>query len=96
MESAMQPLKLNLEQIEVESFDTSRGVAGRSGTVMGHQLTRPVQPIASDVCEWTNQWNGGCQETGITVYCDPNCGDTVGGPTAEFSCDLEDPTQVNC
>jgi hypothetical protein len=85
----MKPLKLILEQIEVESFDTSHGVAGASGTVMGHQVRTAPRDDASDVCDWTDEWNGGCRETGITVFCDPNCGDTVSdGPTGDFSCDL--------
>ncbi|HVG45670.1 MAG TPA: hypothetical protein VM890_13105 [Longimicrobium sp.] len=90
----MKKRKLVLEQIEVESFDTSRGVAEARGTVMGHVIYRPDKIISGG---WTDEWNGGCAETGVTVFCDPNCGDTVSdGPTGGFSCDLEDPTQVNC
>lgn len=83
----MKPLKLVLEEIAVESFDMSRGGGAQPGTVVG--LAAPPRD-ASNVC-WTDEWNGGCAETGITIWCDPNCGDTVSdGPTGANSCQLTD------
>lgn len=66
----MKKVKLALEALEVESFETVSGAESTSGTVFGH---------ATLVC--TEQWScTSCDETGDAASClGASCGPTCGG-----------------
>lgn len=63
-------LKLNLEDLQVESFDVSHAGIGRSGTVYG----RNPEPTADWGCETT--FETGCNTTEPSTSWDSPCGDT--------------------
>ena len=70
-------LKLNLEELTVDSFDTSRP-APKEGTVFGEQCT----------C-WTNCTCPGCPTCDHTACGQHTCGQqTCGGDTCDWSCEL--------
>lgn len=83
-------LKLELEQLTVDSFDTSASQAGE-GTVFGEQLTtlqtRPRDHTCYESC------NGSC-ETGpcwtACASCNDTCdGWTCAGPWSDCTCGYE-------
>ncbi|HEX6909725.1 MAG TPA: hypothetical protein VF142_05010 [Longimicrobium sp.] len=73
----MNKLKLHLDELVVESFDTA-GRAGEKGTVFGEQCTCPT----ACTCP-------GCETCDYTCD-DPTCvGQTCDGYTCEGSCPLD-------
>ncbi len=88
-------LRLNLDQLTVDSFDTST-VAAEKGTVFGEQCT----------C-WTNCTCPGCPTCDNTACgqntCGNTCGDTCGAScntcgdwTCEYTCGCTDPLYTGC
>ena len=55
-------LKLKMDELRVETFETTRGLANARGTVRAHEATPP------DNC-FSNQWS---------CFLDSSCGDTCG------------------
>lgn len=81
-------LKLNLEQLTVDSFDTS-APNGEKGTVFGEQVTTIPTRMRDHTC-WES-CNGSC-ETGpcwsVCASCNDTCdGWTCAGPWSDCTCD---------
>jgi hypothetical protein len=72
----MKKIRLDVEAIAVESFETS-GEQGEAGTVQAHMpLPRPRTGNAED---WTCdrfQWTCDCPDSHWQTYCGLPCGDT--------------------
>ncbi|HEY0020668.1 MAG TPA: pinensin family lanthipeptide [Longimicrobium sp.] len=82
--------KLNISDLEVESFATAENGA-RLGTVMGMQESLHSCPQVG--CETIDAGceTGGCDPTFTAVHtCEPTCADgchlSLGGDPAEFTC----------
>jgi hypothetical protein len=94
----MNKLKLNLENLAVESFDTTPAALGKDGgTVFGQQCTCYTQctcpgcPTCDASCNGT--CNASCNGT-CGATCDASCYGTCGGTCATWdaSCDTCDCT----
>jgi hypothetical protein len=86
--------KLNLEQLEVESFETSGAVVSR-GTVRAHEWTEPFQcgPDSNLVscggsCGYTNCGEHSCQ---IGCSDDVSCGGSCACATWDITCEYTAP-----
>lgn len=82
-------LTLNLEQLTVDSFDTSSAPA-RRGTVFGEQCTCPSActcpgcPTCDATCPAT------CYNTCDDYTCAASCNGTCGAATCGYSCNYTD------
>jgi hypothetical protein len=83
MEDGMNKLKLDLNELSVESFDTTR-VEKDKGTVFGEQCTCPTQCTCPGcpTCDGTCPNNQTCQ---VTCYytCDDRTCETCQGPSCQ-------------
>ncbi|HET7233407.1 MAG TPA: hypothetical protein VFJ16_25575 [Longimicrobium sp.] len=77
----MHKLKLDLDQLTVDSFDTNPPAGERRGTVQG--LARTLY----DTCL--------CSGGGTCISCDPGCDNSVGG-TCDVSCGGTCDNTCNC
>lgn len=69
-------LRMNLEQLAVDSFDTSAAKAG-NGTVFGEEIvTRPGDPTCYVSCD------GACETGPQVTYC-ASCDNTCAGYTCD-------------
>jgi hypothetical protein len=74
----MRKLRLDVEQLQVESFSPQAGPARARGTVEGRAM-------ATYAC--TEGWDG-CPVETVGETCDVLCSDTQVGPTCDYiSCD---------
>ncbi len=84
-ENTMKKLALNLEDLAVESFDTS-GKAAARGTVIGHDETTGPYVVCScaPTPNHTEQvsCNGTCDNSACYGTCDASC-----GGTCDYTCD---------
>jgi hypothetical protein len=85
----MNKMKLNLDELAVESFDTSASVREK-GTVFGEQCTCPTQctcpgcPTCDATCPYTcDDYSCGGEATCAGHTCDGTC---RGDDTCGFSC----------
>ncbi|HET7230512.1 MAG TPA: pinensin family lanthipeptide [Longimicrobium sp.] len=94
----MKKLALNIEELAVESFETSRDME-RRGTVRGASESTEFQIICT--CDSDNgtcdaSCQGGCG-TGYTCSCNGTCGgDTCGPCTNDFTCATGFQIQCSC
>lgn len=79
----MRKLKLDLDHLAVESFDTNPPEGAQRGTVLG------LAPTRFDTCLCT----GGGATCGLS--CDPGCDNSVGG-TCDVSCNGTCVGSCNC
>jgi hypothetical protein len=70
-------LKLDLDELQVESFDTTPGEHRREGTVFGQQCTCYTQCTCPGCPTCDASCNGTCGGT-----CDASCNGTCGGTCA--------------
>lgn len=73
-------LKLNLEDLAVDSFDTTRP-AQKQGTVFGEQCTCPTACTCPGCPTCDASCNGTCGGT-----CEASCNGTCAGGTCDASC----------
>ncbi|HEX9937771.1 MAG TPA: hypothetical protein VGB15_11635 [Longimicrobium sp.] len=71
-------LKLNLEQLAVDSFDTSAPKAEK-GTVFGEQIAFATRP-GDHTCQWS--CDGSCDTGPCMSYC-ASCDNTCEGATCD-------------
>jgi hypothetical protein len=95
-------LKLNLDELSVDSFDTSVGERPR-GTVFGEQCTCYTQCTCPGCPTCDASCNGTCGGTCGENTCAASCNGTCGAATCGYSCNYTDcdclpPTcqQTNC
>jgi hypothetical protein len=92
----MKKLALNLEELAVESFETSRGL-DRRGTVYGLSESTEAQIIctcASDNGTCDDSCEGGC---GSCYSCNGTCdGATCGFCTRDVTCATGNQIQCSC
>jgi hypothetical protein len=77
----MKKLKLDLEDLSVESFATTPDSRGEGGTVFGQQCTCYTQCTCPGCPTCDASCNGTCGGT-----CDASCNGTCGG-SCDFSCE---------
>jgi hypothetical protein len=79
----MQKLKLNLESLNVDSFETTRGGASLQGTVQGHQDTLNCSAVTACNCNSTiYSWS--CVDANTDTIPDPE-----GPRRTQFACTNE-------
>jgi hypothetical protein len=96
----MKKMKLNLEQLAVDSFDTSAAPQPR-GTVFGEEYTNlthcscPGHPSCDgyDTCQGSPSCDGVCTYTQGNDTCDITC---HGAFTCELSCDYGPSCYYTC
>ena len=71
----MRKLKLQVEELVVDSFEAVGGRRKAAGTVQGHQDT-----VAATVCTYSHQYNISCAY-GCSNYCAYTLYETCEGPT---------------
>jgi hypothetical protein len=81
----MNKLKLNLEELAVESFATTPEPRSEGGTVFGQQCTCYTQCTCPGCPTCDASCNGTCGGT-CGATCDASCNGTCGG-SCDFSCD---------
>jgi hypothetical protein len=81
----MNKLKLDLEELSVESFDTTPAPRREGGTVFGQQCTCYTQCTCPGCPTCDASCNGTCGGT-CAGSCDASCNGTCGG-TCAASCD---------
>lgn len=94
----MKKLALNIDELAVESFETSRDLLAR-GTVRGASESTEFQIICtcdSDNGTCDDSCQGGCG-TGSTCSCNGTCGgDTCGFCTRDATCATGFQVQCSC
>jgi hypothetical protein len=79
----MNKLKLDLDQLAVESFETNAADGAQRGTVRGMGPTPPLltaPPTCASFC----------------LSCEPGCDNTLAGVTCEASCEASCGGTCNC
>jgi hypothetical protein len=84
----MRKLKLDLEDLAVESFATTAEPRRESGTVFGQQCTCYTQCTCPGCPTCDASCNGTCGGT-CGASCNGTCGDTCNCPTADYTCNGE-------
>ena len=64
----MRKLKLDLEKLDVQSFETAREPRD-AGTVQGQNVTDPAGPCTYDTCGYFCTQKGSCVETCANESC---------------------------
>jgi hypothetical protein len=92
----MRKLKLDLEDLSVESFATTPESRGEGGTVFGQnhctcytQCTCPGCPTCDATC------NGSCVNT-CASSCNGTCGNTCGDTCGGYTCDCWPSNDTGC
>ncbi len=81
----MKKLKLDLEDLSVESFATTPEPRAEGGTVFGQQCTCYTQCTCPGCPTCDASCNGTCGGT-CDASCNGTCGDTCNCPTGDYSC----------
>ncbi|HSU15377.1 hypothetical protein [Longimicrobium sp.] len=87
----MEKKRLTLDELEVQSFSTTRAAAGQRGTVRGHDApTDQVECPTADV-NWNTCWGScGCGSGGNTDDCTVICeSDACSAMDCSFGCPWE-------
>ncbi len=85
----MRKLKLDLEELSVESFATTPEARGESGTVFGQQCTCYTQCTCPGCPTCDASCNGTC-DASCNGSCDASCNGTCDGtcPASGYTCDV--------
>ena len=80
----MKKLKLNLDEIKVESFEIGKKTETNSGTVHGQVESGEIPCFPTSIaytCPYT-------QQNCTNASCNPTCDETCHGLSCDFSCPL--------
>jgi hypothetical protein len=79
-------LKLNLDELTIDSFDTTAGEKGR-GTVMGEEQCTCWTQCGQNTCPGCPTCDASCNGTCGAATCGASCYGTCNEATCGYSCD---------